>query len=81
MIFSTILELLERYIFFALKLVIPFLIIFILGYYIYKKCLKGKHVIKPTKMIILGIFLIYIIVVLCATFANRMPYKDRQFKH
>ena len=78
---NDILWLLRNYIILALKVVIPILIIFLIGYFlVYKKLLKGTKTIKKTQILLYSVSICYVVIVIGATFFSRMPsdtYNDR----
>lgn len=78
---NDILWLLKNYIVLALKVVIPILIIFLIGYFlVYKKLLKGTKTIKKSQILLYAVSICYVVIVIGATFFSRTPsetYNDR----
>lgn len=71
---NDILWLLRNYIILALKVLIPILIIFLIGYFwIYKKILKGIKTIKKSQILLCAVSICYVVIVIGATFFSRTP--------
>lgn len=67
-----IIDLLKDYLSFAIVILCFFGLAFLLFYkVIYRSLMHGEKKVKTTKLILFSIFIIYITIVLCATFANR----------
>ena len=78
---NDILWLLRNYIILALKVLIPILAIFLIGYFlVYKKLLKGTKTIKKSQILLYAVSICYVVIVIGATFFSRTPsetYNDR----
>ena len=78
---NDILWLLRNYIILALKVLIPILAIFLIGYFlVYKKLLKGTKTIKKSQILLYTVSICYVVIVIGATFFSRMPsetYNDK----
>lgn len=78
---NDILWLLRNYIILAIKVLIPILAIFLIGYFlVYKKLLKGTKTIKKSQILLYAVSICYVVIVIGATFFSRMPsetYNDR----
>lgn len=72
---------LNNYIILGLKIVIPIVIAFFIGYFlIYKKLLKGTKTIKKKQILLWAVSIFYVVIVIGATFLSRMPmetYNDK----
>ena len=78
---NDILWLLRNYIILALKVLIPILAIFLIGYFlVYNKLLKGTKTIKKSQILLYTVSICYVVIVIGATFFSRMPsetYNDK----